>query len=82
MLDIGDAFFREIKEVGKIENDLLTLSANLSEVVRYDADIAHVSEQRRIHSFFNKNLYPFQTTQDETIICLKRDDWYYSCCFL
>lgn len=49
--------------------------ANLSEVVRYDGDIAHVSEQIRMHSFFNRNLYPFQTTEDETIVCLKRDDW-------
>ncbi len=49
--------------------------ASLTEVVRYDGDIAHISEQIRMHSFFSKNLYPFQTTEDETVICLKRDDW-------
>ncbi len=48
---------------------------NLTEVVRYDGDIAHVSEQIRIHSFFNQHLYPFQTTKDETIICLQRNNW-------
>lgn len=50
-------------------------STNLTEVVRYDGDIAHVSEQIRMHSFFNKHVYPFVTTDDGTIICLPRDEW-------
>ncbi len=59
--------------------------ASLTEVVRYDGAIAHISEQIRMHSFFGKNLYPFQTTEDETVICLKRDYWLdkasdYFCC--
>ena len=49
--------------------------ATLSEVVRYDGTIAHVAEQIRTYSYFNKKVYPFTTTKDKTITCLKWHDW-------
>ncbi len=49
--------------------------ATLSEVVRYDGTIAHVAEQIRTYSYFNKKVYPFTTTKDKTITCLKPHDW-------
>lgn len=75
---VGDS--AQLPPVGEKEpviatHSYITESANLTEVVRYDGAIAHVSEQIRMHSFFNKSLYPFQTTEDETIICLKKDNW-------
>lgn len=53
----------------------ITCEANLAKVVRYDGAIAHVCEQIRTYDYFNKILYPFTTTEDNTITCLKRDDW-------
>ncbi len=53
----------------------ITQSANLSEVVRYDGDIARIAETIRNESLFNKVLYPFVTTSDETITCLDREAW-------
>ena len=49
--------------------------ASLNEVVRYDGDIAHVAEQIRSDRLFNKFLYPFSTTSDKTITCLRREEW-------
>lgn len=53
----------------------ITESANLSEVVRYDGDIARVAETIRNESLFNKFLYPFVTTSDSTITCLDGAAW-------
>ena len=49
--------------------------ANLSEVVRYDGDIARIAETIRNESLFNKVLYPFVTTSDSTITCLGSKAW-------
>ncbi len=49
--------------------------ATLDEVVRYDGSIAEVAEHIRSESLFNKIVYPFSTTSDNTITCLKRDKW-------
>ena len=51
------------------------VEANLDEVVRYDGTIAHVAEQIRTYSHFNQKLYPFTTTGDNTITCLRWHDW-------
>ncbi len=51
------------------------VEANLDEVVRYDGSIAEVAEHIRSESLFNKIVYPFSTTSDQTITCLKRENW-------
>ena len=49
--------------------------ATLDEVVRYDGSIAEVAEHIRSESLFNKIVYPFSTTSDGTVTCMRREEW-------
>ena len=49
--------------------------ANLSTVVRYDGELAKVAEEIRSNNFYNKKLYPFTTSEDESLVCLDRYEW-------
>ncbi|MDJ0578316.1 MAG: DEAD/DEAH box helicase, partial [Xenococcaceae cyanobacterium MO_234.B1] len=49
--------------------------ANLDEVVRYDGSIAHIAEHIRSEILFNKILYPFSTTSDGSVTCMRREEW-------
>ncbi len=48
---------------------------DLTTVVRYDGELAKVAEKIRSQSKYNKVVYPFTTSEDESIVCLKRYDW-------
>ena len=49
--------------------------ANLSTVVRYDGELAKVAEEIRSDEKYNKCLYPFTSSEDESIILLERYEW-------
>ena len=75
---VGDA--AQLPPVGESEpivatHEYIQYEATLSSIVRYDGDIARVAEEIRSDRVYNQQLYPFQTTSDETITCLNRDDW-------
>jgi hypothetical protein len=40
-------------------------------VVRYDGEIGKVAEEIRSNQAYNGIVYPFKTTEDKTIICIK-----------
>lgn len=50
-------------------------SANLTEVVRYDGELAKVAETIRSHRQYNQILYPFTSSEDGSIVCLERHEW-------
>ena len=56
-------------------HEYINHEATLSSVVRYDGDIGKVAEEIRSGRIYNKFLYSFKTTRDETITCLSREDW-------
>ncbi|MGL5874206.1 MAG: ATP-dependent DNA helicase [Xenococcaceae cyanobacterium] len=47
----------------------------LTQVVRYDGAIALAAEQIRSIDRYNHQLYPFETSNDGTIVCLPRSKW-------
>ncbi len=49
--------------------------ASLSEIVRYDGEIAKVAEDIRSNPIYNKKSYPFHQVTDDTIEVLARRDW-------
>ncbi|MEA5511762.1 AAA family ATPase [Crocosphaera sp. UHCC 0190] len=51
-------------------------NAHLTSVVRYDGEIAKVAETIRSDSRWNRQTYPFETSDDGTIIKLNVDDWF------
>jgi hypothetical protein len=78
VLFVGDA--AQLPPVGESEpivsiTPLITHEAALIEVVRYDGEISKVAEQMRTDRRYQTNLYPFQSTTDESIICLPYQEW-------
>ena len=51
-------------------------SSNLTQVVRYDGEIALVAENIRSQPQWNRQTYPFQTSQDGTIVKLNSEQWF------
>lgn len=49
--------------------------ANLTTVVRYDGELAKVAEEIRSNEKYNKTIYPFTSSEDETIVLLDRYEW-------
>ena len=47
----------------------------LSTIVRYDGEIASVAEAIRSDCRYNKIVYPFQSTEDGTIVRIDRAKW-------
>ncbi|MEL6912551.1 MAG: AAA family ATPase [Cyanobacteria bacterium J06598_4] len=50
-------------------------TAVLDQVVRYEGEIAVVAEQIRSQEQFTRRMYPFQTSEDQTIVCQPRQEW-------
>ena len=75
---VGDA--AQLPPVGESEpiiatSNLINSGATLNKIVRYDGEIAHIAEEIRSQEKFNRRLYPFFTTKDETVTCLPRAEW-------
>jgi|GEM_PF-2617721 len=65
-----DAQLPPINEKQSLVCDLKIPSAVLSEIVRYDGEIAKVAEEIRSNPQWNNQAYPFTTADDGTIIKL------------
>ncbi|VEP16791.1 Viral (Superfamily 1) RNA helicase (modular protein) [Hyella patelloides LEGE 07179] len=50
-------------------------SATLTQVVRYDGEMARVAQEIRSNPKYSRTLYPFTTTRDSTILCLPQKEW-------
>ena len=50
-------------------------TATLNEVVRYEGEIAVVAEQIRSEPQYSRRLYPFRTSEDQTVVCQPRAQW-------
>ncbi|HAC64942.1 MAG TPA: hypothetical protein DCF68_15775 [Cyanothece sp. UBA12306] len=50
-------------------------SANLTEVVRYEGEIGKVAATIRSDPRWNRQTYPFQTAEDQTVIKLEPNQW-------
>ncbi|WP_019504516.1 ATP-dependent RecD-like DNA helicase [Pleurocapsa sp. PCC 7319] len=49
--------------------------ATLDEIVRYEGEIAVVAEKIRSNKQYNRRIYPFKSSDDQTIICQPRKQW-------
>ncbi len=85
---VGDsAQLPPVKESSPIvaTSEYIDSTATLDEIVRYEGEIAVVAEKIRTQSKYNKILYPFQTSEDRTIVTQPRKEWletvteYFSC---
>jgi len=75
---VGDAAqLPPVKETESIVaiSDYIKLQASLTEIVRHDGEIATVAEKIRNNNQYNSTLYPFKSSEDETIVCLPRVQW-------
>jgi hypothetical protein len=73
---VGDQ--AQLPPVGEREPIVASLdmeSSTLSQVVRYDGQIAHVAEEIRSNPKYNSVTYPFTSSEDSTIVCLPRTEW-------
>ncbi|MGK7949706.1 MAG: hypothetical protein AB4368_13175, partial [Xenococcaceae cyanobacterium] len=75
---VGDA--AQLPPVGEKEpivatSPSITKHANLSQVVRYDGELAKVAEEIRSNRIFNKVMYPFTTMSDKSIVTSDRYEW-------
>ncbi|VEP17198.1 Viral (Superfamily 1) RNA helicase [Hyella patelloides LEGE 07179] len=84
---VGDS--AQLPPVGEREpivstSDEIQQSATLTQVVRYDGEIARVAQEIRSNPQYSRILYPFTTTSDQpfglplrdrTIICLPQKEW-------
>ena len=50
-------------------------AAILDEVVRYEGEIAKVAEQIRSDSQYSQRIYPFRSSEDQTVVCQPRSQW-------
>lgn len=53
----------------------LDFQSTLTEVVRYDGEIARVAEEIRSQDIYRTKVYPFETTKDKTIICINNQQY-------
>ena len=56
-------------------SEYIDSTANLNEIVRYEGEIAIVAEKIRSDDKYQKIIYPFQTSEDKTIVCQPRKEW-------
>ena len=52
-----------------------TMLATLTEIIRYEGGIAHVAEDVRSNPHYGRNVYPYMTLVDESLVVLKYFDW-------
>lgn len=50
-------------------------TATLNEIVRYEGEIAVVAEQIRSDPQYSRRMYPFRTSEDQTMVCQPREKW-------
>ena len=75
---VGDAAqLPPVKEKEPIvaTSNIIELESVLTEVVRYDGEIARIAESIRSNNRYSRTLYPFTTTRDQTILCLPQSEW-------
>ena len=75
---VGDsAQLPPVKEPSPIvaTSEYIDSTATLDEIVRYEGEIAIVAEKIRTQDKYNKILYPFQTSEDGTIVTQPRLEW-------
>jgi DNA replication protein DnaC len=75
---VGDA--AQLPPVGEEQpivatSNLIVESATLTEVVRFEGKIGQVAEEIRSNNIYTQRFYPYKTTEDQSIICLKRQEW-------
>ena len=56
-------------------SEYIDSSATLDEIVRYEGEIAVVAEKIRCDPQYNRRIYSFATSEDETIVCQPRKQW-------
>ncbi|MDJ0570351.1 MAG: AAA family ATPase, partial [Pleurocapsa sp. MO_192.B19] len=56
-------------------SDYIDSMATLDEIVRYEGEIAVVAEKIRRNNQYNRTLYPFKSSDDQTIVCQPRKQW-------
>jgi hypothetical protein len=56
-------------------SDAIDDTATLDEIVRYEGEIAIVAEKIRSDDLYTRQMYPFQTSNDQTIVCQPRIEW-------
>ncbi|MBE9044259.1 AAA family ATPase [Pleurocapsales cyanobacterium LEGE 10410] len=75
---VGDsAQLPPVKEDNSIVaiSEYIDRTATLNEIVRYEGEIAVVAEKIRTFDKYQKILYPFQSSEDQTITCQPRKEW-------
>ncbi len=75
---VGDAAqLPPVKEKEPIvaTSELIERDATLTEVVRYDGQIARVAEVIRSNLGYSRVTYPFTTSSDKTILCVSQTEW-------
>ena len=75
---VGDsAQLPPVKEDNPIvaTSEYIDSTATLDEIVRYEGEIAVVAEKIRTEEKYQKTLYPFQSSEDRTIVCQPRKEW-------
>ncbi|MDJ0594489.1 MAG: AAA family ATPase [Pleurocapsa sp. MO_226.B13] len=75
---VGDAAqLPPVKEKEPIvaTSELIERDATLTEVVRYDGQIARVAEVIRSNPKYSRVTYPFTTSSDKTILCVPQTEW-------
>ncbi|MEM8675438.1 MAG: AAA family ATPase [Cyanobacteria bacterium P01_G01_bin.67] len=72
-----DAQLPPVKEQQPIVaiSDYIDATATLDEVVRYEGEIAVVAEKIRSNPEYACRIYPFKTSEDQTIVCQPRKQW-------
>lgn len=75
---VGDA--AQLPPVGEEQpivatSDLITEFATLNEIVRFDGEIGEIVEEIRSSQLYSQRAYPYKTTKDQSIVCLKRQEW-------
>ncbi|MGF1542200.1 MAG: ATP-dependent RecD-like DNA helicase [Pleurocapsa sp.] len=56
-------------------SELIEEDATLTEVVRYDGELARVAEEIRSNPKYTRVIYPFTTSRDKTILCVPQSEW-------
>ncbi len=56
-------------------SDYIDDTATLNEIVRYEGEIAIVAEKIRSNQQYSRRMYPFQSSEDQTVVCQPRKEW-------
>ena len=56
-------------------SDYIDDTATLNEIVRYEGEIAIVAEKIRSNQQYSRQMYPFQSSEDQTVVCQPRKEW-------